>query len=312
MADEQVVYIDVLFVVNLALNYFILLSVSGMLHRQEKRLRLFAGAALGAFYALFIFFPSMGFLYSAALKLVASALIVLAACRVRGFWDFCKVLAGFYGISVAFGGVTFALWLFVAPRGMAWRNGVAYFDIPPLLLIACGGVCYILVTLLSRFLHRNAQPQARGTLVVRVGSASAELPALLDTGNALCDMLTGAPVIVAAYAPLRRRIPEPLREGFRSGAPPDASAAAGAGWERRLRILPFSSVGKQNGVMPAFRPDLVEITCGGRTIRTDRCLIAVSPDPLSPDNSVCALLSPHLFTELADRPAGEEAQPGRV
>ncbi len=55
-----VVYIDVLFGVNLFLNYIMLRAAGSLCKNRPPQWRTITGAALGAFYAIAVFFPSMG------------------------------------------------------------------------------------------------------------------------------------------------------------------------------------------------------------------------------------------------------------
>src|SRR5659263_672773 len=104
----MVVYIDILFAVNLILNYFILLAVSILLKRKDKRLRILAGAAFGALYSLFIFYPQLTYLYSIFVKIIASVIIVLITFKCSNIKTFAKLIMFFYLISFLFG-VSFSL-----------------------------------------------------------------------------------------------------------------------------------------------------------------------------------------------------------
>ena len=53
-----VVYIDALFLLNLIVNYLLLLAAAKLAGEPLRRLRLAAGAALGGLYAAAIFFVS--------------------------------------------------------------------------------------------------------------------------------------------------------------------------------------------------------------------------------------------------------------
>ena len=55
---KQVIYIDVLIIVNLFVNYFILLTTSKFLNLKLKLSRLILGEILGAIYSLYIFIPA--------------------------------------------------------------------------------------------------------------------------------------------------------------------------------------------------------------------------------------------------------------
>ena len=295
---EQVVYIDILFVINLMINYMILLAVSHVLHRKDNRFRLFLGACIGAGYALMIFFPESNFLYTGALKLLVSVVIVAAAYRFRSPLALLKLVVCFYVISIVFGGMIFALWMFLSPPGLLVRNGIVYYDISPVMLVMASGGCYAAITLLARFIHRNSTASSICRAEITLGGVQIKTEALLDTGNNLCDMITGMPVVIAEYSAVEKLIPRALRNSFKSGVVGDGKIFENEGWSEKLRLIPYGSVGKSGGLLPAFRPDKLVVTGKSGKTETDFVLIAVTGRRLSGDGAYSALLNPSVFKEI--------------
>lgn len=293
----RVVYIDVLFAVNMILDYFILLTVSRMLHRQDKRLRLLAGAGVGALYALFIFLPEMGVLYTAGLKALLSVGIVLAAYRFSTIKSFLQLLGLFYLVSFLFGGLIFAFYLFCTPPGMLMRNGVVYFDLSPVTLILASGGCYVAVVLLSRLVRRHEERFY--SLSITVGEKTISISAMLDTGNSLCDPLSGTPVLVAEYGAVQSLLPKALRPAFQTGALQYLTQLHGTGWENRLRMVPYGGLNGKGGVLPAFRPDELAVLSKKRIRKTRDVFIAVCGGRLSSDGRYRALLTPVLLNKIS-------------
>lgn len=292
----QVIYIDVLFILNLIVNYFILLAVSQILHRNDKRLRFLGGAALGALYSCFMFFPQVSFLYSAGIKLVFSMTVVVVSFRRLTIRSFIKILICFYITSMLFGGIIFALCYFVAPPGLDERNGAVYMDISPLMLILSSAGCYIVIKLLSRYLHRDVHSTDIYTVEISVGNNSSKFSALLDNGNDLCDVITGYPVVIAEYRNVEMLIPRQLRNIFRSGKVSDGDNFDIEGWNRRVRFISYGSVGNVGGILPAFKPDRLMVENAG--VSTSNVLVAVTNSRLSSEGLYNALLNPHLLHEL--------------
>lgn len=288
----QVVYIDVLFILNLIINYFILLAVSRILHRNDKRLRLFAGAFTGAVYACLMFFPQLAFLYTAVLKLVFSATIVAISFKTAGIKNFFKLFVTFYITNMLFGGIIFAVYYLLSPPGLNVRNGVMYVNISPLLLILASAGCYIVIKLIAKYFHRNVHTDDIYTAEIEVDGCSVKFCALLDNGNDLCDAISGYPVIIAEYRKVEKIIPQPIQKAFSSGSA-DTENFDLLGWNKRVRIIPFGSVGKTGGILPAFRPDSLEISKA--SIKTSEVLVAVTTNRLSEDGSFYGLLNPCLF-----------------
>ena len=290
---RQVVYIDVLFAVNLIMDYFILLAVAKVLRRKEKRLRLLLGAVLGAVYSLFIFFPQVGFLYSMAVKVLVSLSLVLVSFRFSSIRDLLRLVVTFYVISFLFGGAVYALWYFFTPPGLLVRNGVVYIDISPVELILIAAGCYIVITLAARFFRRGGG----GIYDVEIAAdgRAVRLRAFLDTGNGLTDVITGAPVVVAEYAAVEKLIPAGLRDAFRSGRVDAAGRISASEWAGKFRLVPYGSVGGTPGLLPAFKPDRLSIREKGNEKDTDDVLVAVCGRKLCDDGSYSALLSPLLL-----------------
>lgn len=297
------VYIDVLFILNLIINYFILLAESRLLHRNDRRLRIFLGALLGAFYSAFIFFPQLEFLYLAVLKLLASAGIVLLSFKISGVKNFLFLLLNFYLISMLFGGVMYAIQFFAAPPVLNVRNGVTYVNISPLFLILASAVCYMLIWLFSLFFHRDVNAQDIYTVEITLNGMTVRMSALLDSGNDLCDTISGTPVIIAEFSRIKELLPEKLKDSFKRCSVAQPHLLEDTDFAKRYRVVPYSSVGNVGGVLPAFRPDCVKIMDNGIECRD--VLVAVTNRRLSPDGKFYLLLNPQLIETVNKKTVGK-------
>lgn len=147
---SQVVYVDVLFTLNLFVNYLLLLSGACLLREKAKRWRLLLGAALGAVYSLIIFAPELPNFLSILIKVIFCVTIVLAAYPVHGLRHFGKLTACFLAANFIFAGFMMGIWLLFRPKGMVYQNGAVYFDISVTVLIVTAIVCYGLTVLFSK------------------------------------------------------------------------------------------------------------------------------------------------------------------
>jgi stage II sporulation protein GA (sporulation sigma-E factor processing peptidase) len=289
----MVVYIDVLFVLNLIVNYFLLLAESQLLHRQDRRLRIFAASLLGALYACLIFFPQLSFLYTALLKLAFSITIVAVAFKCHGIISLLKLLAFFYITGMLFGGIIYAVTYFLAPPSLLIKNGIAYVDISPICLILSGAGCYIVIRLFSKRFHKSVHTRDLYRVTIHLGNQSVTGTALLDNGNDLRDAISSVPVVVAEYHCVEKLIPPALRFVFKSGSIADSGVLAQNGFDKRFRVVPYGSLGGTGGLLPAFRPDHLFIEKA--EIDTADVLIAVTGNRLSGEGLFSMLLNPILF-----------------
>ena len=126
---KPVVYIDILFIVNLIINYILLWTTAKVSKCRASSLRLIIGSALGALYAVVIFFPKFEIYYTAIAKFIFSMLLVAVTFNIERVARFIKVLSILYVVSFAFGGAALALFYFTnigAFLGVFLSNGVIY------------------------------------------------------------------------------------------------------------------------------------------------------------------------------------------
>ncbi len=280
----MVVYIDSVFLLNSLLDG-LLLYFSGCLAGAERRLRrLIPAAALGGLYAAAVFFPWGSALTLAPVKLLTGLLLVYVAYGRRRFWRLCGV---FLGLSCVLGGTVLACGFFLDAE--LYHGGAYLLPVRFELLAASAAVCFTGAFLFSR---SGMGHQAAGELVevrCEIMGKPVFLRALRDTGNTLCDPLTGAPVLVAEAAALEEVWPERLRPVLAS--PPVADPAwvleeLAAGEDApKLRLLPYRSVGEASGLLLTCMAEAAQVG----TYRAQRLTVALSPTPVASGGEYDAL-----------------------
>ena len=279
-----VVYIDSLFLLNLIINYLLLLATAKLAGEVLRRLRLGLGAALGALYAAAVFFPGMGFLLHPLCKLGAAVLMLLAA--FGGSRRLVRVTLVFFGLSCAFGGGIFAISL-LGGRGLSLKNGILYSAMDLRIVLLSAAVCYVLLTLVFRRAARH-DSRTLTPAVLTLEERRVSLTALVDTGNTLTDPLTGRPVMVAEGRQVTPLLPGGLRLEEADLRDPVAALEkiARVGESRRFRLLPYQAVGVECGMLLALRLDRAQV--GGRDY--GGILVALSPTRVSDGGSYSALI----------------------
>ena len=279
-----VVYIDALFLLNLIVNYLLLLAAAKLAGEPLRRLRLAAGAALGALYAAAIFFPGMGFLTHPLCKLGAAVLMLLTG--FGGSRRLLRVTLVFFGLSCAFGGGIFAIGL-LGGQGLTLRNGVLYSVMDLRILLLSAAVCYAVLTLVFRRTARHGRREVLPAVLTLEGRRVA-VNALVDTGNTLTDPVTGRPVMVAEGSRLSPLLPgeRVLDEKALRDPVGTLERLSRGGRGRRFRLLPYQAVGVECGMLLALRLDDARVGAedyGG-------ILVALSPNPVSDGGGYSALI----------------------
>lgn len=264
-----VVYIDMLFLLNLVANYLLLLAASRMAGGALRRARTLLGAAFGALYAACVFLPSLSWLSAWPLRICAGGLM----CLISYGWsrDFLRRCALFAGAGAALAGLVLAANL-LGSSPLTIKKGIYYAEADFRLLLLLFVLSYFFLSLIFRRFGRHAGREL-ARLQICLGGRTVCLTALRDTGNTLTDPATNRPVLVADYEAVRgclsaladpRQPVESLRRLHRAG-------------ERGYQLLPFRAVGTTFGLLLAVKAQ--NVTADGT--RLGPLLIALSPSPVS-------------------------------
>lgn len=245
----KTVYADEMFLLNLIINYFILLATAKLCALPLKRLRFALSAAVGALYSVSLLFAQLQFLASPILKLALGFLMTIIAFGVGG--KLLKPFLAFLAVSAAFGGAVFAASLLA---GQNLSDGL-YINASMRVLVLSFAACYFVLTIaFKRFAKRRAREihSVRVTLCGR----TAQFKALRDTGNELYDPLSGLPVMVVGIGEAGKLLPERLLTSLNIGVPEFIQALGNEeGLCARFRLVPYSAVGVKIALLPVFRPD---------------------------------------------------------
>lgn len=278
----MVVYVDTLFLINLVINYILLLVTARLCAAPTPRLRLLGGAALGALYAVAVVLPYWAFLPLPIIKAAVGVMMVLIS--FGGQPRILRLTLVFFAVSAAFGGAVMAASM-LSGNGF---DGVLTTVSFKILLIAFA-VCYIVLTVVFK---RAARHRGGGvvSLKLRQGDRELSMRALRDTGNALTDPMTGKPVIVAGVNDLKPLFPNNVLGAVTAlrlkGAVKVMEELADLEKTMRFQLIPYSAVGVAGGMLLAFKPDEIIVDGKNKT----GMLLALSPNSVSESGTYTALL----------------------
>ena len=161
-----------------------------------------------------IFLEQLPWFIPALLKVALGIMLVLVAFPWHGKGVFIKTAALFIAVNFIFAGVMMALWFFVAPVDMYYRNGVVYFNISALTLAVSTVAAYLAVRFIGWILDRRVPKNAIRTVSITLNGKEVLLNAFDDSGNRLTDPFTGTPVIICEYGAVKTLLPELLQPYF--------------------------------------------------------------------------------------------------
>ena len=288
---EQIVYGDLLFLINFSMDFLCLFLVARLMSRPFSLFRGSAASVLGGLYAVAtVFVAAAG---------PAEILIHLGICLVMCLVTFAGknespssiliLSAAFLLASFLLGGIMTAVFNLMNHASPPDDLSESH-HMPLWLFAAVAAVSSAAAWIGGRFLRARSQIQS-ADLEIRLGRRRTVIRAMCDSGNLLRDSVSGKPVIVADRRHAVNLLPadcQPITDwstGAIASLPPSVAT--------RVRIIPLGTAGSQ-GTLLALRPDSIVIRVAGRT-RTADALIGFTDIKNTPDG-ISAIIPPELIT----------------
>lgn len=239
------IYIDALFLTNFLMDMLVLYLIGIFLRQRMHMLRLFAAAVFGsaAGIVLFLAVPYHA-AYLIIMHLVVNPLMIRIAFLSGGFTAFVKTWLLCYLFTFLSGGV------------MQWVNRTVFHGGHmglSILITACIGVGSAVL-----WERRHAVAGQLYPVTLRFQGQGVELTAYYDTGNLMMDPYLRKPVSIVSRE---------LVQGILAKKP-------------AIRIVPFSGVGQENGLLEAITVDALEIGEGSGKVCVESAVIGLTGESL--------------------------------
>ena len=254
------IYVDVVLLENLCMNYIILFSTAYIIKLKIRHIRLIMSSLIGSVYAILAYINIMPIYTNLVVKVILSISMIYIAYKPKHIKGLLKELIVFYLASFALGGCAFALLYIVKPQDIFIKNGV-YIGTYPLKIALLGGITGFIITYISFKIvkSRVTKNEIIYKILVKFEGRQLETTVMLDTGNMLKDPLSGESVILIEKQKLYEILPSSLLENMGKILGGEFDTVQCEQYKTRLRIIPFTSVGKQNGMMIGIKSDEVKI-----------------------------------------------------
>ena len=260
------IYIDVVLIENLIMNYIILLATGLILKIKIKHIRLIIGSLLGAIYTIIGYMGILEIYSSFILKIILSIMIVYIAYYPQTLKKMWKELLFFYLTSFVFGGVAFSLIYIVKPQEIIMKNGL-FLGTYPLKTVILGAIVafVIIITAFKIIKSKISKKDLICEITVEIENRKITTKALIDTGNMLKEPITNTPVVVIEHTLLYDVIPKEILnhlEEIIGGDFKEIPEEIKNKYVSKLKLIPYSSLGKQNGMLLGIKTKKLIIVKG--------------------------------------------------
>ena len=266
------IYIDVIIVENLIMNYIILYATGTISKVKISYLRIFCSSLIGAIYAITEYTFKLNIYSNIIIKTILSVIIIYVAFNPQNIKKMCKQLIIFYVTTFTFGGIATYLIYVLKPQNIIIKNGM-YVGTYVLKVIFIGAII--------------------GTIILKEKT----LDAMVDTGNMLKEPITGTPVAVVERTSLYDLLPKEILNNTESilggdfkNIPEDIKRE----YIPKLKIIPFASLGKQNGMLVGIKPEKIEII-NEQTEENKNAIIGIYNKSLTKKGEYNALIGIELY-----------------
>ena len=257
------IYIDVVFLENLVMNSIILVASGIILKKKMKWIRIILASSLGAIYTIIGYISVLEIYSNLILKVILSILIIYIAFNPQTVKQLWKDLLIFYLTSFVFGGVAFALIYVVKPQDILMKNGLFLGTYPLKTVLLAAIVAFIIIIAAFAIVKTKfSKKDMFCDVEVELNNKIIKTRAMIDTGNLLKEPITNTPVIVLEHTLLYECVPKEILDNLESilgGELVKIPEKVRNEYISKLKLIPFASLGKQNGMLVGIKADSLKI-----------------------------------------------------
>ena len=257
------IYVDLIFFENLVMNSIILYATAIILKVKTKIWRMLISSTIGSVYAIALYITNLNIFNSVISKVILSIIMVYIAFNPQSAKKVCKYTVIFYFTSFVFGGMALYLIYFIKPQDVLIKNGMFVGDYILKVIILGGILAFIVIKISLKIIKTKINPKDMYCKVkISLNGKNVETIAMIDTGNLVKEPITNTPVIIVESSLLYEVIPKEILNNLDNllcGNLGDVTEKIQEEYISKLRCIPFSSLGKQNGMLVGIKSDEIEI-----------------------------------------------------
>ena len=201
--------------------------------------------------------------------------------------------------SFVFGGAAFALMYVIKPQEILMKNGL-FLGTYPLKIIVLGAIISFIVSIASFKIVKNkiSKKDMFCKIKIQLNKKQIETTAMIDTGNLLKEPITNTPVIVVEHTLLYDCMPKEILnnlDDILGGDFQKISEKTKNEYISKLKIIPFSSLGKQHGMLLGIKPEYVIIKNEEGENKIDDLIVGIYNKSLTKKGEYRALIGIELI-----------------
>ncbi len=245
------------------MNAIILYASAIILKIKPKTIRIIFASAIGSIYAIITYVTELPIYTSIISKAVLSIIMVYVGFNPQSIKKLLKQVFIFYLTSFVFGGVALYLIYVIKPQNALIRNGMFVGDYVLKVIFLGAIVAFIIIKIAIKIIKTKINSKDMYcNIKIKINEQMVSTKAMIDTGNLAKEPITNTPVVIVESSLLYDILPKEILNnldmilgGDLSKIPEEIQNQ----YISKLRCIPFSSLGKQNGMLLGIKADEIEV-----------------------------------------------------
>lgn len=264
------IYLDIVLLENFIMNYIILFSTAIISKSKVKYWKIGMASLIAGLYSILNYLWNLGNLESLLVKFLISVMIVLIGFESRKLKVIFKQLILFYLVSFTFGGISFMLLFLINPANVVFENGLLVGIYPVKVTIIGGILGAIVISVVSYLIRDRMRTKSMlCDLEIFYKGKYQRLKTMIDTGNLLKEPISQTDVIIVEKNSLRTIISDDILDHIDDIIQGKWLGSRDDIYAYKLKVIPFSSLGNENGLLIGFKPDYIKILDEEECVRDD-------------------------------------------
>ena len=288
------VYIDIIFIENIVINYIILYATGIVSKSKINQKKMIISSLIGAVYSVIYYILKINIYSNMIVKLMLSIAMVYIAFETKNFKILIKKLVLFYLVSFVFAGAALGIIYMVNTQNITIQNGmiVGSYTLKTILI----GIVVAFIVIIIGFNFAKGKLSKKDLIYnikIYINGKNVKTKAMMDTGNFLKEPITNIPVAVVEHTLLYEIIPKEILNNIEKvlgGDFKDIPEDIQNQYISKLKVIPFSSLGKQNGMLLGIKADKLEIEIEENIKEIQKVIIGVYTKSLTKRGEYRALV----------------------
>ena len=292
----MIIYIDIIFIENIIMNTIILYATAIILKQKVKNIRLIISAVIGSIYSILMYITKLTIYSSIISKFILSVVMAYVAFKPN---DIKKIFKQIIIFSFVFGGVALNLIYFLRPENINIKNGLFTGEYALKVIMLGAIMAFIIIKISIKIIKTKFNTKNMYCDInLKINEKQIATKAMIDTGNLVKEPITNTPVVIVEESLLEGIIPKEILKNLENilcgnleNLPQDIQDE----YLPKLRCIPFSSLGKENGMLVGIKISEIVVKSEDEEKKTPNIIIGIYERSLTKNGEYRALVGVDLL-----------------